>query len=313
MIVSTLARIIVREHLYKPIRGKVLTLGRQTIALTYSQLLELFRQEGYNPSEDILSNIVIKLDKDTRSGKGKEYITDDIFFKVLGIDNLSVMDISKYENCSIVHDLNKPIPESLYGQYDFIVDGGTFDHLFDIKTGFENVVKMLKPGGRILQWNAASNFTGAAYLSFGPDLFYDFYILNKFTDCKVYIAEIDYLSQPEKWNFYEYKGGKQNSHFRSSKIQITLVLAEKGLDSTWDKIPIQEYYRDGLCSESYDKARLLVQKSQRKSLSSCRLSVLPDSDFLRNWKDKAPQWLKKLYRVCRHLDEFKGYKFIGRI
>ncbi len=46
MIVPTLARVIIREHCYKPIKGKVLLLGRQTISMTDKQTIELFKQEG---------------------------------------------------------------------------------------------------------------------------------------------------------------------------------------------------------------------------------------------------------------------------
>ena len=49
MIVPTLAKLIIREHLYKPLKGRVLTLGRQTVAMNYKQLIELLKQEGYDP------------------------------------------------------------------------------------------------------------------------------------------------------------------------------------------------------------------------------------------------------------------------
>jgi len=200
MIVPTLARMIVREHLHRSIRGKILTLGRQTIGMTYEQCIELLHQERFFPNEDMLKEITISVDQKTRGGKESTYISDDVFFNMLGIKEFNVMDISNYERADIIHDLNVAVPASLIDQFDFIIDGGTFDHLVDIHTAFENVVKMLKPGGRVFQWNAASNFTGAAYISFGPDLFYDYYVLNQFADCKVYIAEVDSFGQPEFWD-----------------------------------------------------------------------------------------------------------------
>jgi len=180
------------------------------------------------------------------------------------------MDVSAYEQSDILHNFNNPIPQSLYEQFDFIIDGGTFDHLFDVQTAFVNVVKLLKPGGRIFQWNAASNFTGAAYFSFGPDLFYDYYVVNQFADCKVYIAEGDQLVQPELWDIYEFGGSfNEYGHFRSSRIQMVIVLAEKAPDSTWDKIPVQAQYRDDSLWEPYRRGRERMLKSTRKSWKGC--------------------------------------------
>lgn len=70
MIVPTLARMIVREHIYKPIQGKMLTLGRQTIAMTYEQYCLLLHQEGYVVPQQIIEETQIILDQVTRVGKG---------------------------------------------------------------------------------------------------------------------------------------------------------------------------------------------------------------------------------------------------
>lgn len=335
MIVPTLARLIVREHLYKPIRGKVLTLGRQTITMTYEQTIELFRQEGYVPPLEVTEGIVINHDQKTRVGKkGTNFITDDVFFGLLGVKELTVIDVSEYEGATILHDLNKPIPQSLYEQFDFIIDGGTFDHMFDIRTAFENVVKMLKIGGRIFQWNAASNFTGAAYISFGPDLFYDYYVLNQFVDCKVYVAEVDTLSQRELWDFYEFEGRDEYSHLRSERIQMIVVLAEKGTSSTWDRMPIQVQYRDAYLGEPYRTGKRLIQESERQpligrgglTLQEQREQEQRDSHDLKQllliqlkgiipdkWKRRIPQMLKTLVYTLLEEKKIDGYRYVGRI
>jgi SAM-dependent methyltransferase len=334
MIVPTLARLIIREHLYKPIHGKVLTLGRQTIAMTYEQVIEMLQQEGYTPSQQVLSEIVITQDQKTRVGKGTDFITDEVFFRLFGVKELLALDVSEYEGCDIVHDLNRPIPESLCGQFDFIIDGGTFDHLFDIRTAFENVVKLLRAGGRILQWNAASNFTGAAYLSFGPDLFFDYYVANQFADCKVYVAELDSISQSELWEFYEFEGHDQYSHLRSGRIQVVVVLAEKGPSSTWDRMPVQAQYRDAHLWGPYRTGKKLIQESGRKPLMGHGGLALPDTQrdshglkqmllHLRGripgkWKGRIPMKLKT--KVNALLQEkgtqekrITGFRYVGRI
>jgi hypothetical protein len=116
----------------------------------------------------------------------------------------------------------------------------------------------LKDDGRILQYNATSNFTGITYLSLGPDLFYDYYLLNQFADCKVYIAEVDEPGQLEYWDFYEFEGRDTASLFRSNRMQMTVVLAEKSPLSTWSRMPIQSHYREASLQDLYGQARVLI-------------------------------------------------------
>lgn len=266
MIIPTLAKILVKEHIHKPIQGRVLCLGRQTVQMTHQEAIKLIQNEGYIiPAERIKETSELQ-DKSTRVGKGKQYISDIAFFKLLGIDDMESMDISEYEHATIIHDLNKPVPKNLEDKYDFIVDGGTFDHLFDLKTVFMNVNKMLKKDGRVFQWNAASNFTGAAYLSFGPDLFLDYFLLNRFADCKVWLAELKDRGQPSKWNFYELEMVSDYYRLRSKHYLLTVVLAEKCPNTTWNKIPTQSHYRDQELWADYHASKKNVLASPRKTL-----------------------------------------------
>ena len=324
MIVPTLARLLIREHIYKPIQGKVLTLGRQTISMTYDEVMELFQQEDYIPPQDVLDEITITRDKKTRVGAGTDFITDELFFALLGVKELITMDVSSYEKADIVHDLNKPIPDELYEQFDFIIDGGTFDHMFDVRTAFENVAKMMKCGGRILQWNAASNFTGAAYMSFGPDMFYDYYVLNQFIDCKVYVAETDTIGQREMWDFYEFNGTDRYSHFQSNRILMVVVLAEKGPTSTWDLMPIQGLYRDSQLWLPYRIGQKAIQSSGRNPLAQTQsgyklvtrkielYSLL--NMYLKKLKEKGFVWcFNRFVSIKMKGEGLEGYRYIGKI
>lgn len=318
MIVPTLARLLVREHLYNPIRGRILTLGRQTIGMTYEQVLQLFRQEGYTHPDLKQLFAEENLDSRTRYGKGTGFISDAVFFKLMGITDMVAMDVSDYEGAEIIHNLNLPIPESLHNQFDFIIDGGTFDHLFDLRRAFANVVKMLRPGGRIFQWNAASNFTGSAYLSFGPDFFYDYFTINHFVDFNVYVAEVDSIGQRESWEFYEYIGAGESHHFRSSKIQMTVVLAQKGPSTTWNEMPVQSHYRDESSAQSHRNTHVV---EQGRKLNASRPYQRIESGFL-PWifsrlahstpKEMLTKLAKRLFPVLGKR-KLKRYRYIGRI
>lgn len=252
MIVSTQARIITKEHLHRPLGPRVLELGVQEIRMSSSDIISLIEWEGYNIAPDVKKSVI-----------AKGIITDVGFFSLLGVKHVSAMDINPDGGADIIHDLNKPVSESLHGQFDFIVDGGTFDHILDIKTAFENVVRMLKSNGRVFHWNAASNYVGYAYLCLEPDLFLDYYLVNHFADCQAYIAEGPHPSHQGPWEIYKFEG-IHPLPFKSSQYVMTLILAEKGPDSTFGAMPVQDQYRSQELSRQYESTYRRFAEVDRK-------------------------------------------------
>ena len=143
------------------IKGKLLQLGRQGVhcmepmgnaALTES----IFRR--YDNSTPIYPMLKV--------GHAEQ------LFEFLGATEVESMDISAYEACTIVHDLNNPVPEYLHNDFDTIVDGGTIEHIFDVKTMFDNIKKMLKVGGSFISITTANNFVNHGFYQFSPELFF---------------------------------------------------------------------------------------------------------------------------------------------
>lgn len=91
------------------------------------------------------------------------------------------MDISAYENADIIFDLNNPnLPNELKNRFDYILDGGTTEHVFDYAQALRNIVKMLKVGGKVFQYVPAFGWTNHSYYTLSPSLFADFYQSNGF-------------------------------------------------------------------------------------------------------------------------------------
>lgn len=318
MISPSLARMMVQEHLYRPISGNVITLGRQWIGMTHEEAVSVLQGAGLNIPPAVIESTRGSIETHVRYAADRKYITDQALFKMFGVDRVYSLDVTDYENCDIIHDLNYPIPADLRGKYDFILDGGTFDHLVDIKQSFINLVDMLKPGGRTFMYNAASNFTGAAYLSFGPDFFEDYFLINKFNDVKVYIAEGASIGQLYDWEMYYYDSLDGHGQFESDKIQMVIVMAEKAADSTNDRIPIQAQYRDEARTQDFVEGRKRVQQSSRPVL----LGRIGEQT-----RPKAPHAASKvgmLARLCGGLKDGtvatqparaapKGFRYIGKI
>lgn len=264
MFVVMSTRMLIQEHQYRPITGNVLALGKQSVGFDAATMASLFSEFGVQVDPDL----------DVRTFSGDETtryrgaMSDVDFMKFFGSTiNYRTMDVSNYEGADIVHDLNVPIPDELVGQFDFIIDGGTFDHLVDLRTAFRNVVRMLKPSGRIFQWNAASNYTNQSYLSFSPDFFFDFYLINKFVDCRVFVAEGS-AAGAQNWKLTQFVPDcvTQYSEYRSAEYVMTVVLAEKGPDSTDHRVPIQQQYRDTDLGLEYRSNLAMMRDSPRPRL-----------------------------------------------
>ena len=78
-----------------------------------------------------------------------EAISDESFFGAFSTANYEVADISPYEAADYIFDICEGVPDDMIGQFDFIVDGGSLDNVFDPLSMLRNMAKMLKPGGRM--------------------------------------------------------------------------------------------------------------------------------------------------------------------
>ncbi len=249
------AELLLFEHRYRPIRGELLTVSRNTIGLTAEAARELVRQAGVPLRPDAR----VEADRATVHTYGAaELIADYSFYALFSDARLSVLDVSDYEGADILHDMSLPIDPALENRFDFIINGSCLDNIFNPVTALQNVARMLKPGGRLFQFEW-TNSHPTAYLKFSPDWFLDYFAVNRFADCKAYLLHYadlaeDFFNDPKgepDVDLYAYEplvvaGGQtgyQCSHINSFRPCMTLLIAEKAADSTWDKSPIQTHYR----------------------------------------------------------------------
>ncbi len=99
----------------------------------------------------------------------------DSLFDYLGFGATDYMDLSDYEGANVLHDLNQPVPEHLHGAYDFILDGGTVEHIFNVPQALTNLDRMLSDMGRLLALNPANNWLGHGFYQFSPELVWSFW------------------------------------------------------------------------------------------------------------------------------------------
>jgi SAM-dependent methyltransferase len=109
----------------------------------------------------------------------KGYLSREALFTTLGFSSVEALDISRFDGAEIEFDLNSAaLPEALAGRFGAVFDHGTMEHVFHIPNCLANIHGMLKPGGRVVHTNPASNQIDQGFYMFSPTFFHDFYSAN---------------------------------------------------------------------------------------------------------------------------------------
>jgi hypothetical protein len=164
--------------------SKILTLGRLRL---YSEKSKL---------ERIAKELQVAIDFSTM--QKQDYAED--FFRIIGVNQLDSIDYSDYEKATIIHDLNLPIPESLYRKYSVVLDSGTLEHVFNFPTAIKNCMEVLAVGGTYIGITPANNMMGHGFYQFSPELYYRIFSEeNGFRIKNMFIGVLDSKGEVEKW------------------------------------------------------------------------------------------------------------------
>jgi SAM-dependent methyltransferase len=264
---SHIFRSILKEHAHRPLAGKGLLIGRQSVFFTQDNMRAIAASENV-PLKDI------QLSKDTETRAGGEITDYELFTSFCDLE-MDALDVTDYENANIVHDMHYPVPAALHNQYDFIYNGSCMDNLFNPAEFLKNCSRMLKSGGRILSIEHGSAYPGG-YLLYSPDFFLDFFAINNYADALVLVCDFlgnrspHHIQSPwTLWRWNPLLHGKANEHSMHLSLSNRLILsiAEKSVDSTNERIPIQGQYRtsEGLNEPVYEQSYQRFLKSSRVS------------------------------------------------
>ena len=146
---------------------------------------------------------------------------DRVLREVLGCTSVASLDISDFEGADIQHDLNLPVPESLHGRFESVLDLGTSEHVYQISQVFENVSTLVKPGGQIIHMLPANGQCGHGFWQFSPELFYSLYApANGYRETEVFIAD---NAAPTRWIAAARPGEARRVNLRSMSPLFALV------------------------------------------------------------------------------------------
>jgi hypothetical protein len=183
--------------------GNVATIGRQGIHL----------------SNDALKSLGI-----SNGDKGDRYI-EQLLIGRFGATRVDSFDISDYENATFLHDFNNKISQDHAQKYDWILDLGTTEHIFNLPQAFENYRSMLSIGGRIVHVLPANNFNGHGFWQFSAELFFSLYnSSNGFGEVRIFFAD---LNKENIWYRAPRPHSGERTVFWSETETYILVFARK--------------------------------------------------------------------------------------
>ncbi len=207
--------------------GRVLTLGKQEIAVTTAEI-------------KALGGAVTQVSHQTA--------TDGEYLKALGFATIDSMDVSAHDGATILHNLNEPVSAALWDLFDCVIDGGTLEHCFNVSACMESVLRMLKSGGSVIHINPTAGSSNHGFYNFQPTFYFSFYGANGFgsMDCHFIEMHTDPRSiftdkdarvrvvPVENWN---------NLDYHTAHPSYVIFRAVKGSrEPEPPVVPIQEFY-----------------------------------------------------------------------
>ncbi|MEZ6126252.1 MAG: class I SAM-dependent methyltransferase [Planctomycetaceae bacterium] len=220
-----------------------LMIGRQDLHIRKSDLLSLMH-EYPGCCVDGADGII---------GKSNCSYADD-FLRCLGAVTVDSLDHSSFEGAAICHDLNEPISDQYHGRYDVVLDGGSLEHVFDIRQAFRNCMQLVRAGGHYLGITPANNFMGHGFYQFSPEFYFRLF------------------SEP---NGFEMQ---------------TMILFEHRRNSAWYEVRSPTEVRSRVSLKNFERTYLLVI-ARRVADKPILLSPPQQSDYEAAWHgvgDKAP-------------------------
>ena len=229
-IASSAAELLFKINKKIKFHGHLLQIGNQNILFSNKKLLKLIKKYRINIKTEKIEN----------------EISSEFFFKLFNFSNVQSIDKNKYENASIIKDLNYKINKKFYNKFDAIYDGGSLEHVFNPSEALFNITRMLKKNGYVMHLTPCNNYMDHGFYSISPTLYKDFYAQNNFKIIEFYLVKQNFdLSKDYKWSVYEYDENIMSFYdkwgWKNHRVMVWMV-AQKITSSSKVRIPVQSKY-----------------------------------------------------------------------
>lgn len=209
-------------------------------------------KQHLNVRKPELVSLADEFDADIQELTGK-FDCDDVLKRLLGVKSIFSIDVSDYEGCDFVHDMNIPVSDEMHNKFDVLIDGGSLEHIFNVPVALDNYMNLVRPGGSIFIFTVANNHMGHGFYQFSPEFFYrvfeernGFSVNNMWLEVHPYPG-IELSANNRCYRVVDPKVVRGRVGVVSKKLVSILVHAKKAdFDSDVDKIqgytPIQSDY-----------------------------------------------------------------------
>lgn len=263
---TALLQMLAQHHHHTPFTDPVLILGRQDVHASLATAIAICSNAGIVPA-------MLPHGYDTRSlvpgRQDNGEISDETFFRLLGLTDIKAMDYSDYESAQIIADLNLPVDPALHNRFGTIIDSGTTEHIFDVRTCMMNVAQMLRPGGQVVHIAPGNQYLNHGFIQVSPTMYQDYYTANAFTDVGGFLLfhpRIDPYTRP--WHAIKYDHrvhGGQQPFFLGDDLQLNVYFtATKTAQSTAGVIPIQSFWTRMYHGENTQQQRYILRYSPER-------------------------------------------------
>jgi SAM-dependent methyltransferase len=269
-------------------------LGRQWLRLQPDESRRL--QQTYEVQMDDLSDASMT-----------DTVYAEILLQRMKLRSIVALDATAYQGAGLIHDLNTPLPAHLAGKHDYVVDGGSLEHVFDFPTAIRNCAALLKPGGLFITMCPVNNWMGHGFYQFSPELF--FRVFDSANGFSVRFAALHVRDGNEQ--FYALRDPARVGH----RVQYnppgrtTLMLVAQKLESAPAAIPSvqqSDYAERWDKGDTHDKPvsnttgiKALIPRFIRKPISTWRIQrirsqknhagLIPCRTLAETWQ----YWLKE--------------------
>lgn len=281
-IYSSMAKIIVSQKTNYNYKGEVATLGVQHLNYDLQEVNEIFSSTKVEPdkSKPAILNSRIK-----NNWIKPNALDAKTLFHMMGFDNVEEIDVNGYENASIIHDMNNPVSDELHNKFDMVFDGGTIEHVFNIKEAIFNISRMLKLGGTIIHVQPLSGWINHGFFQLCPTFLSDYYSANGYTDIKSFVLQVNRI-HGAKVKYWEVDDlSSENFLFNDFYCKTLHIFFAKKTQEKELTIPVQGFYRKIFSKEK----STFANDEQNKMLARCEPRINRLSPKGKIWK-----WMYKL-------------------
>ncbi len=82
------------------------------------------------------------------------------------------LDASRYEGCTIVHDLNRPVQRAQLPTYSAVLELGTLEHVFNFPAALKSCLERVELGGHYIAVSPVNNYVGHGFYQLSPELYF---------------------------------------------------------------------------------------------------------------------------------------------